>query len=74
MEDIILKLNQIKEGWFNYITGNPAITELATKRAGICAECPINVKNKCSKKRGGCGCFIPAKVCCKKCKCPKNKW
>lgn len=68
------KLKEIYDGWTNYILKNPEIINLAEQRATICSECPINVKNFCSKKEGGCGCYIPAKVSSPTSSCPKGKW
>jgi len=71
---IIKKLKQIKEGWTNYLNDDEAALQLAEFRAPICAACPKNVRSFCSKAKGGCGCFIPAKICCTDCKCPDKKW
>ena len=68
------KLEEIYTGWKNYIVGNEDIKPLAEQRAKICAMCPINVKNFCSKELDGCGCYIPAKVCSPNSKCPKDFW
>lgn len=72
--DAIKKLNEIKEGWIGYLMGKKKSLPLITSRAEICANCEINKNNFCSRSKGGCGCYIPAKICCLDCKCPKAKW
>lgn len=64
------KLQQIKEGWLNYIFDNPEVKELAEKRAEICASCDENIANFCKI----CGCFLPSKTRSVNSKCPKMLW
>ena len=71
---LLKKLKQIKEGWVSYLTGDSNALILAENRAMICSACPKNVRSFCSKSKGGCGCYIPAKICCISCKCPDDKW
>ncbi len=49
MAKYIKKLKEILTGLTNYYTDNPQVKELAEKRASICADCPLNVDNRCSK-------------------------
>ena len=44
----IKKIKEILTGVYNYTTGNPETKQMALERASICAECPLNVNNKCS--------------------------
>jgi hypothetical protein len=53
MSKYINSLKQIIEGWSNYWFDNQEVKELAEKRASICAECPLNVNNVCSKSKSG---------------------
>lgn len=53
MSKYINSLKQIIEGWSNYWFDNQEVKELAEKRASICAECPLNVNNVCSKSKNG---------------------
>lgn len=64
------KLQEIYNGWTNYLTSNPEVQQLADMRAKICAECPLNKLNICT----GCGCYIPAKVSSVNSKCPESNW
>ena len=68
------KLKNIKDGWVAYLTNDPIAMRLAENRALICSICEKNVNSFCSKEKGGCGCYIPAKICCVKCECPDKKW
>ena len=71
--EYLKKLNQIVEGYSKLLLSTDD-KELTHSRAEICASCEINDDNICSHNRGGCGCYIPAKVRCKDCECPFNKW
>lgn len=69
-------LNEIYDGWKNYVFPSPQIENLAKERAKICVNCKINGKpgmrrNKTCKI---CGCFIPAKVRSPKSNCPLKRW
>lgn len=85
--DIILE--NIIAGWSNIVFGNPAIEEMATKRAKICAECPsakfsggiyylTTIDQKTKQVRGlscgECGCALSAKVRSTGDSCPLGKW
>jgi len=65
------RLEQIYQGWKNYIFPNPEMEALAKKRATICVDCPkLKLNNVCAS----CGCYIPAKTRSKTSKCPLGKW
>lgn len=68
------KLKEILEGFFNLLTKDPAVLPLVEKRSLICAKCNKNVDNFCAKDKGGCGCYLPAKVSSPKSKCPDKLW
>jgi hypothetical protein len=63
------KLEEIREGWLNYIFDNPEVKELAEKRAEICSICPENKNNICNI----CKCWLSAKVKSPKSQCPLKK-
>ena len=78
-------LNNIKDGWFNYIKSAinkkslpPKFQAEAEKRAEICTACPElvvianrgPVRGKCKK----CGCAFPAMIYAPKKRCPIRKW
>lgn len=67
------KFNEILEGFTNLVL-NEGDKDIIEARAGICADCQINVNSWCKKSKGGCGCYIPAKIRSKETKCPKGKW
>ncbi len=48
--------------------------DLSSYRMRICQACNIHHNNWCITKRGGCGCYLPAKTKVKEEKCPINKW
>jgi len=67
------KLEEIYEGWKNYIFPSPAVEQEAKRRIEIC------VKNECKKFKsnntcGICGCFMSAKVRSLKSHCPIGMW
>lgn len=71
MSNINDTLNQIYDGWKNYIFPNKKIEEIAKHRIKICIECEkIKKGNFC----GVCGCWTPAKVRSEKSTCPIKKW
>jgi len=85
--DIILE--NIVAGWSNLIFGDPAVEQLAIKRAKICAECPsaqfsggiyylTTMDQKTKQVRGlrcgECGCALSAKVRAVDDRCPLGKW
>ena len=66
------KLNQIIEGWKNYIFKNKEIEEKAKERIKICVSC--EKFKKITKQCGICKCFMPARVRLENPKCPLKKW
>lgn len=65
------RLDDIYQGWKNYIFPNPAIEKAAKKRASICVTCPkLKLNNVCAS----CGCYIPAKTRSVNSRCPLGKW
>ena len=70
---MINKIGQIFEGFKNLVL-NEGDKELITFRAPICASCEVFENNICKKNRGGCGCYIPAKIRSKDSSCPIGKW
>jgi hypothetical protein len=85
--DVVLE--NIIAGWSNLIFGNPAVEEMAIKRAKICAECPsaqfsggiyylTTIDQKTKQVRGlscgECGCALSAKVRSVGDTCPLGKW
>jgi Uri superfamily endonuclease len=51
-----------------------ATHEQQAKRSAICAACPLNNNGWCDDTKGGCGCFIAAKVMPRSSHCPLGKW
>lgn len=75
----IKKLASILEGWakdLEFIEMTEEEKAEAKRRAEICSACPLNVANKCSRAKGGCGCPISKKTKSfnESNVCPKNKW
>lgn len=77
------KFYNIINGWKNYIFPNKEVEELAKERAKICATCPINTNNVCSrrkcreiegKKKCGCGCPLAALLRSELSSCALGKW
>lgn len=68
----IEKLEEIQDGWKNWIWKSPEVEKVALKRAAICAKCNSNTGRTC----GECGCALFAKTRSMKetNKCPLNKW
>ncbi len=64
------KLEQIYEGWSNWINRDPEVETIALVRADICAACSSNTLSVCTE----CGCLIAAKTRSLKTDCPRNKW
>tara|TARA_R110000824_G_scaffold356919_1_gene544236 strand:+ start:260 stop:829 length:570 start_codon:yes stop_codon:yes gene_type:complete len=46
---------------------------LATRKA-LCLDCPIYDFGVCLEEKGGCGCFVAAKIMIDGEECPKGKW
>jgi hypothetical protein len=53
MEEFRKNLKNIIQGWGNYLFNNDKIKEEAERKASVCAECPLNVNNYCSKQKQG---------------------
>lgn len=53
MKSWLNKLKEIYDGWKNDIFPTDDILDMAESRANICAGCPLNVNNVCSKKKSG---------------------
>lgn len=68
------KLEEILNGWKNYIFPNKKVEELAKKRISICLNKQICKKLSNRNYCGICNCYMPAKVRNPKSKCPKNYW
>lgn len=64
------KLEEIITGWKNVAFENKEVENIAFERAKICASCPFNEANSCTK----CGCPLIAKTRSPKSKCPEGKW
>lgn len=47
------KLNDIIKGFGNYWFDNDSVKESANIKANVCASCPLNVNNYCSKRVNG---------------------
>lgn len=82
------KVNDILNGWGNYLQGSsPATLELAKKRAEICVDCPLakhglhtailpdySINEIKGMYCDDCGCPLSTAVRSKDYKCPKNLW
>jgi len=53
MASWLSKFKEIAQGWLNSIHASPEILEMGKRRAVICAKCPLNVNNECSKRHEG---------------------
>jgi len=55
---------------------NPSIELMGESRLDICKKCPIfePSNSTCDSDKGGCGCYMKAKVLVKEASCPKDKW
>lgn len=49
MKSFLKSLREIYEGWRNDMFPTPELRSMAEKRANICASCPLNKGNVCSK-------------------------
>jgi hypothetical protein len=68
---MMTKLEEIYEGWKNYIFQTPEIEALAKKRIEVCVECKhLNILQICSK----CICPKSGKARSPESRCPMNKW
>lgn len=68
---ITKKLNEIYDGWKNYIFPSDEIEKIAKKRIELCVSCD---KLKTGDFCGVCGCWTPAKVRSENSQCPIGKW
>ncbi len=70
--------SEIIPGWANLMFRDPAIEEMAIKRASVCRDCEfLNhfvSSAKWGKKCTRCGCPIIAKVRSVHSDCPEKKW
>jgi len=48
--------------------------ETMAERKALCLSCPIYDFGVCVEEKGGCGCFVAAKVKLKSEACPLDKW
>ena len=48
MNNIINRLKEISDGWYNDAFPTPEVLKFAEPRAAICANCVLNVNNVCS--------------------------
>lgn len=53
MTNYIKNLKNIIIGFKNHWFDNESVKELAENRAKICASCPLNIDNYCSKHKQG---------------------
>ncbi len=54
------KINDIVDGWYNYVVRNPTTEAESLRRAAICAECPLLGKNRLGL------------IACTECGCPSS--
>ena len=66
------KLDEIQDGWKNWIWKNSEVEKIALERAIICSTCDSNSSIHCKI----CGCPLATKTRSMKetNKCPLNKW
>ncbi len=72
VENTTSVMEQIVDGWKNYIFRNPTTEEMGRERLKKCLTCEwrSKISNRCKM----CGCFIPTAVRSTPKKCPINKW
>ena len=46
----------------------------ARLRLEVCKRCPVFENGWCARDKGGCGCYMPAKVQYDKATCPQARW
>lgn len=85
---MINKLQEIANGWKNYMFQDPIVEKVAISRAEICSQCPRSEYSKIiqfllKEKRireiegmicNACGCPLSAKCRSLKSPCPESKW
>lgn len=76
-----MSLKQIIKGYTNKTLSDVGVLsselkDLGVQRLNICNTCDTYNSDtmKCDSTKGGCGCYMKAKVLIKKAKCPKDKW
>ena len=67
-------IKEILEGWGSLMLKPYDNAEVVEPRLNACNRCEIRTGSLCDKRKGGCGCVIPAKVRSMDSKCPINKW
>ena len=67
------QLQEIYEGWKNYLFENSKVEKIAKERIAMCVICKNLTKNKTCEI---CGCFLPAKCRSIESHCPDDppKW
>lgn len=73
MKQIIIGYTYLILFKLNLINDNEILKQVKHRKEK-CKHCSININNWCNKKKGGCGCFLPASWFVKNKKCPINKW
>ena len=68
------QIKEIYDGFKNLIFPNEEIEALAEQRLSICFGCKTRTEDTCDRNKGGCGCFLPAKIRSKTSACPKGYW
>ena len=66
------KLEEILNGWGNWLFKTPEVEAIAKERASICSVCPENINNRCKI----CTCPLEMKTRSMKetNECPLKKW
>lgn len=71
-ENTASTMEQIVDGWKNYIFQNPTTEEMGKLRLTKCMVCEwrSKISNRCKQ----CGCFVPTAVRSRPKRCPIGKW
>lgn len=72
----------VKPAWsrLDRIAGSDAVAandmhDKARLRMEVCKRCPLLTSAQfCDRSKGGCGCYMPAKVQVGVAKCPQGRW
>ena len=72
------EMQDIFEGFVNYVFKDNSIEPIAKERLSICFECPLRDDEFCSKRKEfngikGCGCALKLKARSGS-KCPLSRW
>lgn len=51
-----------------------ALNDKARMRLEVCKRCPVFENGWCARDKGGCGCYMPAKVQYDEATCPQKRW